>query len=71
VADTGVGVCAALLGRSGDALLRELREEFPKAVIVGEKSPPEQWSAAVLSAPRWMPLASTLLMFRIRLGGHV
>jgi AraC family transcriptional regulator of adaptative response/methylated-DNA-[protein]-cysteine methyltransferase len=68
VAYTGLGVCAVLLGKNGDRLFQELREEFPKAVFVRDKTPPEKWSAAVRSGQREDPLLSKLpLTLRTRL----
>jgi AraC family transcriptional regulator of adaptative response/methylated-DNA-[protein]-cysteine methyltransferase len=68
VATTELAVCAVLLGKSGEVLFRELREEFPKVALVREKVTPEKWRAAVCSGQREDPLLSKLpLTLRSRL----
>jgi AraC family transcriptional regulator, regulatory protein of adaptative response / methylated-DNA-[protein]-cysteine methyltransferase len=47
VAGAGQGICAVLLGEDEAILLRELRQEFPSAVLKQESS--DEWKLAVLS----------------------
>lgn len=58
VAGTKQGLCAVLLGEDEKVLLRELRQEFPRAVFKQESS--AKWKAAVLSCEDEDPLMSTL-----------
>lgn len=58
VAGTTQGPCAVLLGEDENVLLRELRQEFPRAVFEQESS--AKWSAAVLSCQGEDPLFSKL-----------
>jgi AraC family transcriptional regulator, regulatory protein of adaptative response / methylated-DNA-[protein]-cysteine methyltransferase len=68
LAATESGLCAVLLGKNGNLLFRELREEFPKAQFAREKVPPEKWNAALCSGHREDPLLTKLpLTLRSRL----
>jgi AraC family transcriptional regulator of adaptative response/methylated-DNA-[protein]-cysteine methyltransferase len=58
IAGTEQGLCAVLLGEDEDLLLRELREEFPRAIFKQESS--AKWKAAVLSCKHEDPLLSKL-----------
>jgi AraC family transcriptional regulator, regulatory protein of adaptative response / methylated-DNA-[protein]-cysteine methyltransferase len=58
VGGTEQGLCAVLLGEDGDAVLRELRQEFPRAVLKRESS--TSWAAAVLACQHEDPLFAKL-----------
>jgi AraC family transcriptional regulator of adaptative response/methylated-DNA-[protein]-cysteine methyltransferase len=60
VAGTEQESCAVLLGEDEDLQVRELREEFPKAILKHETS--VEWSAAVHSCQSEDPLFSKLPM---------
>ena len=48
VAQSGIGVCAILLGDDPDALLRDLQDKFPRARLIGGDSGFEQLVAKVV-----------------------
>jgi len=57
---TEEGICAVLLGEEDAVLIRELREEFPKAVFRSEKF--SQWTTAVQSCQSVDPMLAKLPM---------
>jgi AraC family transcriptional regulator, regulatory protein of adaptative response / methylated-DNA-[protein]-cysteine methyltransferase len=58
IAGTAHGVCAVLLGKDEDVLPRELREEFPRAILQERRS--EEWEAAVFHCQDEDPSLSKL-----------
>jgi AraC family transcriptional regulator of adaptative response/methylated-DNA-[protein]-cysteine methyltransferase len=58
VAGTEQGLCAVLLGEDEKVLLRELRKEFPDAILKQESF--AKWEAAILSCQDEDPLLSKL-----------
>ncbi|CAM2069727.1 bifunctional DNA-binding transcriptional regulator/O6-methylguanine-DNA methyltransferase Ada [Sulfidibacter corallicola] len=48
VAASDKGICAILLGDDPNALVRDLQDRFPKAVLVGGDNEFEQWMAKVV-----------------------
>ena len=48
VAATDKGVCAILLGDEPDALLRDLQDRFPQALLIGGDQAFEQWVSKVV-----------------------
>ncbi|MOA10495.1 Bifunctional transcriptional activator/DNA repair enzyme Ada [compost metagenome] len=48
VAQSGIGVCAILLGDDPEALLRDLQDKFPRAQLIGGDSGFEQLVAKVI-----------------------
>lgn len=48
VAASTRGICAILLGDDADALVRDLQDRFPRALLVGGDDGFEQWVAAVV-----------------------
>ncbi len=49
IAGTVDGICAVLLGKNDKGLAARLRDEFPKAILVRERSPSAKWILAVHS----------------------
>jgi AraC family transcriptional regulator, regulatory protein of adaptative response / methylated-DNA-[protein]-cysteine methyltransferase len=60
IAGTAQGICAVLLGENEKQLIAELHDEFPKAIIVRDKSPVAKWILAVKSCQSEDPLFSRL-----------
>lgn len=60
VASTALGVCAVLLAENENLLFRQLKEEFFKALLARERTPPTTWAAAIRSAQHEDPLLSQL-----------
>lgn len=67
LASTEEGICAILLGEDDEAIIRQLREEFPKAVVTRDRVAPRRWTASIEACQREDPLLAQLpLEFRIR-----
>jgi len=60
LAATETGLCTIILAQTEKRLLRALRSEFPKAVLIRQKEPPREWSAALRMCQLEDPLLSTL-----------
>ncbi len=68
VARTERGICAILIGSDDKVLAGELQGEFPKAVLIREKTAPRRWIAAAQSCESEDPLIAKL---PARSRGHV
>jgi AraC family transcriptional regulator of adaptative response/methylated-DNA-[protein]-cysteine methyltransferase len=49
------GMCSFITGKNDKLLVGKLRDEFPKAVLVPERAPAEQWTAQVRAARNMDP----------------
>ena len=58
IAGTAHGVCAVLLGKDEGVLARELREEFPRAILKVRRC--EEWKALVFHCQEEDPSLSKL-----------
>lgn len=67
LAGTEQGICTVMLGEDDKTLIRQLRAEFPKAVLMRDRVVPHRWIAAMQPCQREDPLLSKLpLDFRVR-----
>jgi AraC family transcriptional regulator of adaptative response/methylated-DNA-[protein]-cysteine methyltransferase len=67
LASTEVGICAILLGEDDETVIRQLRGEFPKAVVTRDRVVPRRWTASIETCQREDPLLAQLpLEFRLR-----
>jgi AraC family transcriptional regulator, regulatory protein of adaptative response / methylated-DNA-[protein]-cysteine methyltransferase len=75
IGGTRRGMCAVFLGDSEENLIRELHEEFPRAILKQQESPPE-WRTAVQLCQTEDPLLSKLSLslrgriFQARVWNH-
>ena len=67
LAGTEEGVCAILLGEDDQTVIRQLRSEFPMAVLTRDCVAPRHWTASIEACQREDPLLARLsLEFRVR-----
>jgi AraC family transcriptional regulator of adaptative response/methylated-DNA-[protein]-cysteine methyltransferase len=67
LAGTEEGVCAILLGEDDRTVIRQLRAEFPMAVLTRDCVAPRHWTASIEACQREDPLLARLpLEFRVR-----
>jgi AraC family transcriptional regulator of adaptative response/methylated-DNA-[protein]-cysteine methyltransferase len=67
LAGTEDGICAILLGEDDKGVIRQLRGEFPMAVLTRDRVAPRRWTASIEACQREDPLLAKLtLEFRVR-----
>jgi AraC family transcriptional regulator of adaptative response/methylated-DNA-[protein]-cysteine methyltransferase len=67
LAGTEEGICAILLGENDQTVIRQLRGDFPKAILTRDRVAPRRWTASIEACQREDPLLAKLpLEFRVR-----